>query len=251
MKESTKMFLEGETSEQKFYCITKENLITLREYLKMLKEKERKFKYYAKEEIDIVKRNLKWVKDIQFDGQQNQKTGGYIFTTLHLITTENEDYILEYNHETKKYEPMTKKIPKIYYLNPRIRRFAKRMEELYKVQPELESIEHWGRVTYDKCLFPRDSVSGNFKVFYAPQSEILVDNDHEVLIGIYERRTKYQDKPILTGEAKERALDLIQLEAKNLPDLKVPSTAAVYIFADSEEYKKKLTLENTSNQNNN
>lgn len=248
MKKSTSMFLEGSTSEKEFYCVRKENLITLREYLKMLREKERKFKYYAKEEINIVKSNLKWIKDIKFDGVQDEKTGGFLSTTIHLITKENEDYSVTYNQDTKQYEPLANKIPKLYYLIPKVRRFSNRMNELYKIQPELRSIEHWGRVSYNKCLFTRNSVSGHFTINYVPQYSFLVNNEYESLIAFYEEKNKNQDKPLLTGESAERALDLIQIEAKNLPNLNEPSTAAVYIFGDSNKVKK---MKYTINENNN
>jgi hypothetical protein len=241
MKESTKMFLEGDTSEKEFYKIKKDNLITARDYLCMLRQKERKFKYYAGEEIDIVKKIFKWVKDVQFDGIQEEKTGGYLYTNLNLITVENEVYGIVFNHETKQFEPIAKELPKLSYLFPKTRRFSSRMLELYRARPFLYNIENTGRVTYDKCLFQRKSISGNFIIDYKPEYSFFVNVECEPLVSIYSRDPKFQEKPYLKGYEAERVLGLIQLEEKNLPDLNVPSTAAIYIF---EDYKKHKVLKN-------
>lgn len=221
MKDSTRMFLEGTESEQKVYCVSKENLISLREYLMMLREKNRKFKYYAHEEIDMAKRSLKWIKDIEFGGVQDEKTGGFIDTSIRLITTEDNIYTLKYNQETWQYEPIANRIPKIYYIIPSVRKFAKRMKELYKIQPNLKNIEHTGRVAFNNCLFQRKSISGHYTIDYDAGYEFIVnDDEYEPIVALYERKDKNQAKPCLTGEESERVLDLIQIEKKNLPNLK-------------------------------
>ena len=252
MKDSTKMFLEGTETEEKVYCVSKENLLTLREYLMMLKKKNRKFKHFAYEEIDMAKRSLKWIKDIEFGGVQDEKTGGFIDTTIRLITIENDVYTLRYDQESMLYEPVDNKVPMIYRFLPSVRRFNKRMEELYKIQPNLKSIEHTGRVAFNNCLFQRKSISGHFTINYDAGYEFIVnDDEYEPIVAMYDRKGKHQVKPYLTGEESEKILDLIQIENRNLPNLNEPCNVAVYIFADPEKIKKyKYTRNENDNKEN-
>ena len=161
--------------------------------------------------------------------------------------SEDNIYTLKYNQETWQYEPIANIIPKIYYIIPSVRKFAKRMKELYKIQPNLKNIEHTGRAAFNNCLFQRKSISGHYTIDYDAGYEFIVnDDEYEPIVALYERKGKNQVKPCLTGEESERALDLIQIEAKNLPDLNVPSTVAIYIF---EDLKKPKTLGLTNQDN--
>ena len=123
------------------------------------------------------------------------------------------------------------------------------MKELYKIQPNLKNIEHTGRVAFNNCLFQRKSISGHYTIDYDAGYEFIVnDDEYEPIVALYERKGKNQAKPCLAGEESERVLDLIQIEKKNLPNLKEPSTAAVYIFADPDKIKK-YKYKNTNEEN--
>ncbi|MBR2997444.1 MAG: hypothetical protein IKF37_00010 [Bacilli bacterium] len=242
MRESTKLFLENDRVESDFYSTTKENLVSLREYLEALKIMDKKFMYLASEEISIIKSELDWFDSISFFGMENQEDSGYFLTSLHIYTKDKDEYIVSRNKETSLYEDLAKDIPKIYLLNPRIRKHIERMKDLKRIQPELREIENVGRYIYNDCLDTKNSISGAFEINYAPRLGMLVTSEHETIATLYERKTKHKDKTYLDEKSQSKLLDIIQMKRRDLPDINRQTVVAVSPFSSREQFERSLNL---------
>ena len=81
---------------------------------------------------------------------------------------------------------------------------------------------------------PKKSVSGDFDINYAPGLGMLVSTDHELIASFYERKPKYKDIPYLSEKTKDRILDLIQMNRRDLPKLDDPVVVSASVFPDKE-----------------
>ena len=103
MKESIKLFLRSNVSEDDAYNIPKEGLVTLREYFETLKKADRRFLIFTEDERNIIKSTLPWVNEIGFDGMQDSKSKKYYTTSIYLYADDGINLVLSYNEKTGLY----------------------------------------------------------------------------------------------------------------------------------------------------
>lgn len=234
MKESTKLFLDGKINESEFYCTKKECLISLREYYEALKKLDMRFRFFSQEELEKVKGKLDWVDSISYDGLQNENNGEFFETAIHIYSKDKIELIVSRNKETGLYEDLARDIPKLYLINPRVRARIQKQKDLRKIQPELREIESIGRNVYKNHINPKTSVSGYFDINYAPGLGMLVSTDYELVASFFERKPSYKETPYLSEKTKNKILDLIQMNRRDLPNVEEPVVVGASVFPDKE-----------------
>ena len=84
MKEHIKNFLNTNLTETEYYSLPKENLITLKEYLLQLKNKDDNFQTAIQEQFQSIKKKCVWLNTISFGGLIHEN-GNYEITAIYLI----------------------------------------------------------------------------------------------------------------------------------------------------------------------
>ena len=216
MKDIIKDFLNGELTESEFFGLPKEDLISLKEYLELLKEKDVKYQSLIKEQFDSIKKKCDWIAKVGFGSLQLEATGQYQNSWLNLFANDGIDLSVSLANGAGEYVDLAK-IPNLYLLRRSSRVRSNRQKELSIIQDELHVIDEVGRNLYDGALYPKKSISGSFTANYSPELgiDLFCDNDEysNVLIARYYDRTgKYYDRPVLNDAAKkEKLLTRIQI----------------------------------------
>lgn len=216
MKESIKLFLRSNVSEDDAYNIPKEGLVSLREYFETLKKADRRFLIFTEDERNIIKSTLPWVNEIGFDGMQDSKSKKYYTTSIYLYAYDGINLVLSYNEKTGLYEDSAKNLTIFDKLNPKTAIRARRQKDLYKIQDLLAEIESIGKGEYKGCLATKKSASGEFDISYAPIRGLSISSDYDLVASFNYRKTRFKDRPYLRGKASENLLDLIKMKEKDV-----------------------------------
>lgn len=184
MNQEIKAFLNCELDEAEYYSLPKENLITLKDYLLQLKEKDSYFTSATQELFQSIKQKCNWLTSIKFNGLVT-KDGIYEITAIYLYSKDGIDLIANYNKKNNRYEDLTKDIPKIYLLSKKVRNHLQRQKDIELIQQELYELDNIGRNVYKDILIPISSVSKNFEIYYTPQSEMGVYNEYDLIANYY------------------------------------------------------------------
>lgn len=213
MKKTTKEFLNGEMTESEFYNLPKEDLITLKEYYERLKEIDKKFQFLASLDIKKIKIKLDWVDGVSFAPMLLPTEYGLI----HLFTKDKDDIIAVYDEDAEMYEALTRKIPKISFINPKVKTYMKRTEDLKLIQTELKKIESAGRFIYDGVLEGIVSISGKFYINYVPGYQLHVSTLYDSVACFNQRDLLKKEKTYLDDNHKSKLLTMVQLKNKYSP----------------------------------
>lgn len=221
MKEIVRSFLDGSKEENEFYGLPDDGLCSLRNLLEANKIMDSKFRYLAEEEIQIAKRQLRWLESVSYGGLQNN-SGEYIMSTIYLNSKDSIDLIVSYNKATQRYEDISfNRIPTLYRLSSRTRIRVKRQEEIldYYIQDLLKEIESAGKYVYNGCLSPKKSVGGEFTVYYSPSVGMIVSTDDEKIASYYHSKPKSKEKTYLDTKSSDKLLDRIKIKKDDLPKI--------------------------------
>ena len=206
MKEQVKIFLNTTLTETEYYSLPKENLITLKEYLLQLKDKDNTFQTAIQEQFQSIKKKCVWLNAISFDGLINE-SGNYVITAIYLHSKDGIDLIANYNHLSDKYEDLTKNVPKVYLLSGKVRKHLSRQKDIDLIQEELREIENVGRNIYIDVLRPISSISNNFEIYYTPHVGLSIYNEDDLIADYLNCSKKSKEKEYLKEEdSKEKLL---------------------------------------------
>mgnify|MGYP004466156597 FL=1 len=206
MKEQVKNFLNTTLTETEYYSLPKENLITLKEYLLQLKDKDNIFKTAIQEQFQSIKKKCVWLNAISFGGLINE-SGNYVITAIYLYSKDGIDLIANYNHLSDRYEDLTKNVPKVYLLSGKVRKHLSRQKDIDLIQEELREIENVGRNIYIDVLRPISSISNNFQIYYTPDVGLSIYNEDDLIADYLNCSKKSKEKEYLKEEdSKEKLL---------------------------------------------
>lgn len=217
MKDIIRDFLNGELTESEFFGLPKEDLINLKEYLELLKERDAKYQSLIKEQFGSIKKKCDWIEKVGFSSLQLEATGQYQNSWLNLFATDGIDLSVSLANGAGEYVDLAK-IPSLYLLGRSSRIRSNRQKELSIIQDELHEMDEVGRNLYDGVLYPKRSISGSFTAHYSPELgiDLFCNSDeysNDLIARYYERPRKYYDRPALTDEAKkEKLLTRIQIK---------------------------------------
>ena len=213
-------FLNSELTESDFFGLSKEDLISLKEYLELLIEIDAKYQSLIKEQFDSIKKKCDWIERVGFASSQQETTGKYLKSWLNLFATDGINLSASLTNGDVEYIDLAR-IPSIYLLSKRNRIRSNRQEELSLIQNELHEIDEVGRKLYDGTLYPQKTISDYFTIDYTPELgiDLFGNNDeysNDLIARYYKRSDKYYDKPILNDEVKkEKLLTRIQIKDKS------------------------------------
>lgn len=206
MKEQVKNFLNTTLTETEYYSLPKENLITLKEYLLQLKDKDNIFQTAIQEQFQSIKKKCVWLNAISFGGLINE-SGNYVITAIYLYSKDGIDLIANYNHLSDRYEDLTKNVPKVYLLSGKVRKHLSRQKDIDLIQEELREIENVGRNVYIDVLRPISSISNNFQIYYTPHVGLSIYNEDNLIADYLNCSKKSKEKEYLKEEdSKEKLL---------------------------------------------
>ena len=206
MKEQVKNFLNTTLTETEYYSLPKENLITLKEYLLQLKDKDNIFQTAIQEQFQSIKKKCVWLNAISFGGLINE-SGNYVITAIYLYSKDGIDLIANYNHLSDRYEDLTKNVPKVYLLSGKVRKHLSRQKDIDLIQEELREIENVGRNVYIDVLRPISSISNNFQIYYTPHVGLSIYNEDDLIADYLNCSKKSKEKEYLKEkDSKEKLL---------------------------------------------
>lgn len=206
MKEHVKNFLNTNLTETEYYSLPKENLITLKEYLLQLKDKDNNFQTAIQEQFQSIKKKCVWLNTISFGGLIHEN-GNYEITAIYLYSKDGIVLIANYNHSSDRYEDLTKSVPKVYLLSEKIRKHLSRQKDIDLIQEELREIENIGRNIYSDVLRPISSISNNFQISYTPHFGLNIYNEYDLIASYLNCSKKSKEKEYLKEEdSKEKLL---------------------------------------------
>lgn len=206
MKEQVKNFLNTTLTETEYYSLPKENLITLKEYLLQLRDKDNIFQTAIQEQFQSIKKKCVWLNAISFGGLINE-SGNYVITAIYLYSKDGIDLIANYNHLSDRYEDLTKNVPKVYLLSGKVRKHLSRQKDIDLIQEELREIENVGRNIYIDVLRPISSISNNFQIYYTPHVGLSIYNEDDLIADYLNCSKKSKEKEYLKEEdPKEKLL---------------------------------------------
>ena len=214
MKEQVKDFLNNNLTEAEYYSLPKENLLTLKEYILQLREKDNEFENYIEPYFDSIKKECPWVKEIGFDGVQDSD-GKYLISTIYLYATDEINLIVKFNPKSFRYEDIACKIPYIYLLSKKTRTRIKRQKELDLIQNELYQIELVARKIYNGVLSSK-SISNNFKIEHSPNFATYVLNENDIICRYGYDEKKHYDRELLADKQKEQLLTKVLVKKQVL-----------------------------------
>ena len=206
MKEQVKNFLNTTLTETEYYSLPKENLITLKEYLLQLRDKDNIFQTAIQEQFQSIKKKCVWLNAISFGGLINE-SGNYVITAIYLYSKDGIDLIANYNYLSDRYEDLTKNVPKVYLLSGKVRKHLSRQKDIDLIQEELREIENVGRNIYIDVLRPISSISNNFQIYYTPHVGLSIYNEDDLIADYLNCSKKSKEKEYLKEEdSKEKLL---------------------------------------------
>lgn len=206
MNEQVKKFLNATLTEAEYYSLPKENLITLKEYLLQLKDKDNDFQTAIQEQFQSIKKKCSWLSAISFGGLIHE-SGNYEITAIYLYSKDGIDLIANRNHSSDRYEDLTKNVPKVYLLSRKVRKHLSRQKDINLIQEELREIENVGRNIYIDVLRPISSISNNFQIYYTPHFGLSIYNEYDLIANYLNCSKKNKEKEYLTEEdSKEKLL---------------------------------------------
>ena len=206
-----KEFLSSDLDESEFFEVSKKDSISLDEYRQKMIDLDRKFQKMARFEVESIKRKCGWVDAIWFESLQDKKTGEFFLPTLHVFSKDGKD-ISSFEEIDGSFD-FSAKFPKLFLINPNIRRNIERRKNIQKCQSELKEIDLIGKEVYEGKLYDRKSVSDNFKAVYRPDSGLYLFNSNSDNITAYlkENRKNY-DKPLAKDKDKDKLLRKILIK---------------------------------------
>lgn len=216
MEAQVKSFLNASITEAEYFSLPKENLITLKEYLLQLKDRDNDFQSSIQEQFQSIKQKCNWLSTISFGGLIHEN-GDYEITAIYLYAEDGINLIVNHSHSKDRYEDLTKNVPKVYLLSGKARKHLMRQKDIDLIQKELYEIENIGRKIYIDVLRPISSISGNFKIYYTPHLGLSIYNDYDLIANYLNCSKKSKEKEFLKDEAsKEKILKRILVK----PNLK-------------------------------
>ena len=206
MEEQVKRFLNSNLTEAEYFSLSKENLITLKEYLLQLKDKDNNFQTAIQEQFQSIKKKCSWLSAISFGGLIH-KSGDYEITAIYLYSKDGIDLITIRNHSSDRYEDLTKNVPKVYLLSRKVRKHLSRQKDIDLIQEELREIENVGRDIYRNVLRLISSISNNFQIYYTPHFGLSIYNEYDLIANYLNCSKKNKEKEYLKEEdSKEKLL---------------------------------------------
>ncbi len=210
-------FLNSGLTESEYFNLSSEDLITLKEYLIEMRDKDKEFMELIKEPLDSMKDKCGWINTIGYDVLHQSSTGEYIMSSIKLIPVEGRNLTVHKKIDSDKYTNLAEGFPKFYLLNRGIRIENERSKELPYIQDELSEIDQIGISFYKGLLGSKLSVSGNFGISCHPNVTMDVyamDGVHydELLSRYPVRKMKEYEKPYLGEEEKSKVLTKIQIK---------------------------------------
>ena len=212
MEKQIKLFLNSELDEGDYYSLSKENLLTLREYLLKLKEKDDEFQSRIQNQFNSIKEKCDWLEDINFDGVV-KKDGTYEMSAIYLNSNDGVNLIVRLNKNHDQYEELVKKVPKLYLVSSKVRKHLARQEDIKYIQEELREIDNIGRDVYKGVLGFVYSRSENFLVYNTPNKCVSVYNDYELICEYLNESKKHKETGFLKDkDKKEKLLEKILIK---------------------------------------
>ncbi len=205
MKEQIIKFLNTELTEADYFSLSKDGLITLKDYLTNLDAKDREFTIAIRKQFDSIKEKCSWLSSITFGGLVHEN-GTYELTAIYLYSEDGIDLVAVANRDTEKYEDLTKNIPKLYLLSGKVRKHLARQKDIDLIQDELCEIENVGREMYKDVLRPLSSASDNFTIHYSPHFGLSVYNDFDLIASYLSRAEKHKEKEYIKDEESKTKL---------------------------------------------
>ena len=203
-------FLNNDLTEAEFFNLSAEDLITLKEYLLDMRNKDEEFKELIEKPLNSMKDKCGWINSIGYFVMNKKTTGEYILSSISLFPVDGNTMIVD-KTDSGEYKSLADRIPKIYLLNNNIRTEYYRQKELVYIQDELREIDQKGRSFYGDLLGTQESVSGNFSVSYRPNLTMNLWADGELLANYPVRKMKEYDKPYLNETEKNKVLTKVQI----------------------------------------
>lgn len=210
METDIKNFLNSDLVESEYYNLPKEDLINLKQYILMIKEKEKEFQRLVEQPVKSMQEKCNWLAGTNFQGIQSEVNGEFILHSIILWGVDNINLVARYKDKLGKYVGLVEWIPKIYLLNKRIRTIIKRQNDLNLIQGELGDVASIGQTIYDG-LFHKYSISENFSIIYLHPDSIAILNNHILLAKYLDNQHKSKDKELLNNEEKQKLLTKIQI----------------------------------------
>lgn len=204
-------FIKSDLDEADFYGVSRENSITLDEYLNEMHNIDRKFHKIANSEIESIKRKLNWVSEADFYDLQNNDKEGHHLSFIYLHTIEGRQICL-YKYKKRDFE-ISFRIPKFAFFDRAFSEDLKRRDDLPKIFEELEEINKIGLGVYNEKLKSKGTVSDNFKVQYRPEAGLyLSDNDCHYLCSYVKNGIKSANKPLVKDKEKGKVYKKILIK---------------------------------------
>lgn len=213
MEKKIYSFLNSDLNEVEFYNLPKEELLTLKEYLLFLNEKDEMFKKNIQKPFNSIKEKCAWIKKISFDGLQSKTTGKIYPSSVYLYGMDKINLIITFNDLSGQYEDLAKDVPLIYHISKNVRTRIKRQDEVKFIQSELGEIDTIGKEIYENLLYT-PSISGNFDIYYSPYVGLYLYNNYILMAKYLNNPRNYLEKEILKSDDKKRILTKIQIKYK-------------------------------------
>ena len=206
-------FINSDLTESDYFGLSKEELITIKEYFLEMRDKDKEFKELIKEPLDSMKDKCGWINTVGYYHLQNEDTGSFFRSTIYLFPVDGKTQIVHKEYDGDKYVDQSEKFLKIHLLNKDIRKEYNRGKEVVYIQDELREIDKIGHAYYDGELHSKKSISDSFEVSYMPNMgmHVYVPSTYETLASYYIRNFKSYDKPLIKDEQKEKVLTKIQI----------------------------------------
>lgn len=205
-----KEFLSSDLDESEFFKVSKEDSISLDEYRQEMIDLDRRFQKMARFEVESIKRKCGWVDVIWFESLQDKKTGEFFLPTLHVFSKDGED-ISSFEEIDGSFD-FSAKFPKLFLINPNIRRNIERRKSIQKCQSELKEIDFIGKEVYDGKLYSKKSVSDTFTTDYRPDGGLYVFSDYELVSAYLKPYVKNYDIPIIKDRDNIKLLSKVLIK---------------------------------------
>lgn len=212
MNQELKDFIKSDLNEAEFYGVSRDNSITLEEYLEKMKDLDFQFQQMAQFEIFSIKRKCNWVDEVWFAGVQNHR-GKYELKGIAVFAKDGRG-IFGCPNKDGEYGCIVEGLPRIFLLHHGIRKDLKRLQEFYKIQEELNEIDSIGSEVYNGYLSMKPSVSNNFGAKYHPDLGLYVNSVYGDLATFTKPRMKDYHNPILKNDM-DKAKVLQKILIKN------------------------------------
>ena len=205
-----KEFLSSDLDESEFFEVSKEDSISLDEYRQEMIDLDRRFQKMARFEVESIKRKCSWVDVIWFESLQDKKTGEFFLPTLHVFSKDGKD-VSSFGEIDGSFD-FSVKFPKLFLINPNIKRNIERSKSIQKCQSELKEIGFIGKEVYDGKLYSKKSVSDTFTTDYRPDGGLYVFSDYELVSAYLKPYVKNYDIPIIKDRDNIKLLSKVLIK---------------------------------------